>query len=203
MPNAQSHGKLILASASPRRLDLLKQINITPSLVLPADIDESSRKGEMPARLAARLALEKAQHIYKTLQNSDQASSDHYILAADTVVCCGQKSLGKPIDKAEAAKFLKQLSGGRHDVLGGIAVIAPNGQHSSKLIKTSVKFKRLTTQDIENYINSGEWDGKAGGYAIQGLAAAFIKSISGSYTNIVGLSLYETRNMLIGLGYHA
>ncbi len=201
MSNAQSNGTLVLASASPRRLDLLKQINITPSLVLPADIDESPRKRETPADLAARLALEKARHIYDSLQDSDKKPPNPYILAADTVVCCGQKSLGKPENAEEATKFLKQLSGARHDVLGGIAVIAPNGQHSVKLIKTSVKFKRLTSQDIENYIASGEWDGKAGGYAIQGLAAAFIKSIHGSYTNIVGLSLYETPNMLIGLGY--
>lgn len=191
--------KLILASASPRRLDLLKQIHITPSDILPADIDETPLKGERPEALALRLATGKAEAVKQALSSTDQ--QDTFILAADTVVAQGQKEMGKPIDTNEARKFLKIMSGKRHAVLGGIAIIAPDGRISSKVVKTTVQFKRLTAQEIDLYIESGEWDGKAGGYAIQGLASAFVKSINGSYSNIVGLSLYETRNMLIGLGY--
>jgi septum formation protein len=194
-----SKSQLILASASPRRLELLKQIHITPAHIFPADINEERLSGEKPAALALRLAVEKAQHIYNAQRLSHP---DHYILAADTVVSLGQKDLAKPNDAKQAAHFLNMLSGRRHDVLGGIAVIAPNGTVSSRLVRSSVKFKRLTPQDIESYIASGEWDGKAGGYAIQGLAARYIKAIQGSYTNIVGLSLYETHNMLNGLGYN-
>lgn len=195
-----SNTKLILASASPRRLDLLNQIGIQPDTILPADIDETRKSKETPVKLAERLAIEKAQCIYNT---HNAKHPDHFILAADTVVAMGQKDFGKPSDEQEAQKFLKTFSGKRHDVLGGIAVIAPNGTISSRVIKTSVRFKRLTNEDIAAYINTQEWDGKAGGYAIQGYAAAFVKFIQGSYTNIVGLSLYETRNMLIGLGYKA
>ncbi len=191
--------KLILASASPRRLDLLKQIHITPADILPADIDETPLKGERPEALALRLATSKAQAVQHALSSTDHDGA--FILAADTVVAQGQKEMGKPVDANEARKFLKIMSGKRHVVLGGIAIIAPDGRISSKVVKTTVQFKRLTAQEIELYIESGEWDGKAGGYAIQGLASAFVKSINGSYSNIVGLSLYETRNMLIGLGY--
>ena len=191
--------KLILASASPRRLDLLKQIHITPADILPADIDETPFKGERPEALALRLATGKAQAVQQALSSTDHQNA--FILAADTVVAQGQKEMGKPVDANEARKFLKIMSGKRHIVLGGIAIIAPDGRISSKVVKTTVKFKRLTAQEIDLYIESGEWDGKAGGYAIQGLASAFVKSINGSYSNIVGLSLYETRNMLIGLGY--
>lgn len=193
-----SKSQLILASASPRRLELLAQIHITPAHIFPADIDETRLSGEKPAALAQRLAVEKAQHIYKAQRLSHP---DHYILAADTVVSMGQKDLAKPENAQQAAYFLKMLSGRRHDVLGGIALIAPDGTLASRLVRSSVKFKRLTPQEIKNYIASGEWDGKAGGYAIQGLAASYIKAIQGSYTNIVGLSLYETQNMLNGLGY--
>ena len=191
--------KLILASASPRRLDLLKQIHITPADILPADIDETPLKGERPDALALRLATGKAQAVQQALSSTDHHGA--FILAADTVVAQGQKEMGKPSDAHEARKFLKIMSGKRHVVLGGIAIIAPDGRISSKVVKTTVQFKRLTAQEIDLYIESGEWDGKAGGYAIQGLASAFVKSINGSYSNIVGLSLYETRNMLIGLGY--
>lgn len=191
--------KLILASASPRRLDLLKQIHITPADILPADIDETPIKGERPEALALRLATGKAQAVQQALSSTDHQNA--FILAADTVVAQGQKEMGKPADANEARKFLKIMSGKRHVVLGGIAIIAPDGRISSKVVKTTVQFKRLTAQEIDLYIESGEWDGKAGGYAIQGLASAFVKSINGSYSNIVGLSLYETRNMLIGLGY--
>ncbi|MEC7703395.1 MAG: Maf family protein [Pseudomonadota bacterium] len=191
--------QLILASASPRRLDLLKQIHITPDQILPADIDETPLKGERPDALALRLSQGKARAIYQSL-DADQHTNT-YILAADTVVAQGQKEMGKPEDAHEARKFLKTMSGKRHVVLGGITIISPDGRESSRVVKTAVKFKILTNDEVETYIASNEWDGKAGGYAVQGLASAFVKFIQGSYTNIVGLSLYETRNMLIGLGY--
>lgn len=193
-----ANSKLILASASPRRLELLKQIQITPDLVLPADINEDRLDKETPSQLALRLAEDKAQHVFDT---SKADKPNHFILAADTVVAMRQHDFAKPQNQQEAKAFLEKFSGRRHDVLGGICVISPEGKTASVVIKTSVKFKRLTQHEIENYINSQEWAGKAGGYAIQGIAGVFIKSINGSYTNIVGLSLYETRNMLNGLGY--
>ncbi|HTJ64301.1 MAG TPA: Maf family protein [Alphaproteobacteria bacterium] len=184
--------KLILASASPRRLDLLRQIGIEPSLVDPAEIDETPLKAEPPAKHALRLALEKARMV---AGRHDGA----FVLAADTVVACGTRILPKAEDEATARRCLELISGRRHRVHGGIALIAPDGRTVSRVAESSVIFKRLSQTEIATYLASGEWHGKAGGYAIQGRAAALIRFISGSHSNIVGLSLYDTRQLLTGL----
>lgn len=186
--------KLILASASPRRLDLLHQIGIEPDLVDPADIDETPWKAEPPSKHAARLALEKAQAVAAR-------HSGAFILAADTVVACGTRILPKTEDEASARRCLDLISGRRHRVFGGIALIAPDGRAVSRLAESTVIFKRLSKAEIDAYIASGEWHGKAGGYAIQGRGAALIRFISGSYSNIVGLSLHDTQQLLTGLGW--
>ena len=186
--------RLILASASPRRRDLLAQIGIVPDAILPADIDEASQRDESPVQTASRLAVEKARAVAAL-------EPDAYVLAADTVVAVGRRNLGKPTSVDEARRFLKLLSGRRHRVLGGISVIAPDGRVSDRLSTTLVRFKRLSEAEISGYLDTGEWDGKAGGYAIQGLAAAFVPAVSGSYTNVVGLDVAMVRLMLAGLGY--
>ncbi len=186
--------KLILASASPRRLELLKQVGIKPDEVIPADIDETPIKGELPAELALRLAVSKAQAIA-------EKHADAFILAADTVVGAGRKILDKAEDEKYARYCLETLSGRRHHVYGGIALITPKGQIIKRCVDTLVQFKRLTPAEIETYIKGGEWDGKAGGYAIQGSAEIFIKFIRGSYSNVVGLSLYDIMKILDGAGF--
>ena len=186
--------KFVLASASPRRVELLTQIGITPAAIAPADIDETPLKDESPRRLALRLAEEKAKAVAKTCDGA-------YVLAADTVVACGQRALGKPENAAEARRFLKMLSGRRHRVYGGVCVIAPDGTLRSRVVETQVIFRNLNEGDINRYLASDEWQGKAGGYAIQGLAAVFIRKILGSYSNVVGLSLYDADALLRGLGY--
>lgn len=184
--------KLILASASPRRVDLLAQAGIIPSDIIPANIDETPLKGEKGRDLALRLAIAKAQAVQK-----DGA----FILAADTVVACGRHILPKAETEEDAALCLELLSGRRHHVFGGIAITTPQGKTISRVVDTMVQFKALTAAEKARYIASREWDGKAGGYAIQGLAAGFIKGIRGSYSNIVGLSLYDSLQMLNGLGF--
>ena len=186
--------KLILASSSPRRLELLSNIGIVPDLVLPADIDETPLKGELPRDLAVRLAKGKAAKIAET-------HKDAFILAADTVVACGRRVLDKANTAEEARRNLAVLSGRRHRVLGGICIIAPNGKTKSTLCETIVSFRRLSTAEIDDYIASRDWEGKAGGYAIQGIAATFTKFLSGSYSNVIGLSLYDTMRMLNSLDY--
>jgi len=186
--------RLILASASPRRLDLLKQIGVVPDAVLPADVPEEPTKGETPPQLASRLALAKARAVA-------QRHSDAVVLAADTVVACGRRILPKAEDEATARRCLSLLSGRRHRVLGGIAVLAPGRAPSARLITTIVMFKRLTEEEIAAYLASGDWHGKAGGYAIQGRAAAFVRAINGSYTNVVGLDLFATAALLRGVGW--
>ena len=185
---------LVLASASPRRLDLLRQIGIAPGVVDPAHVDESPITGELPAPHARRLAEEKARAVAARHPGC-------FILAADTVVACGRRILPKAEDAATAKTCLKLLSGRRHRVHGGVCLIAPDGRVRLRVVSTIVSFKRLTPTEIESYVASGEWDGKAGGYAIQGLAARFVTSVSGSYSNIVGLPLFETAAMLDGLGF--
>lgn len=187
---------LVLASASPRRLDLLAQIGVVPDAVVPADIDEDPLRGELPAQLARRLASEKARAVAAN-------HADAFVLAADTVVAVGRRVLGKPASADEARAFLQLLSGRRHRVLGGIALVAPDGRLVVKLADTAVRFKRLSDDEVDTYLTTGEWEGKAGGYAIQGAAAAFIPAINGSYTNVVGLDVAMTRAMLTGLGYGA
>lgn len=184
--------KLILASASPRRVDLLAQAGIIPSDIIPANIDETPLKGEKGRDLALRLAIAKARAVQK-----DGA----FILAADTVVACGRHILPKAETEEDAALCLELLSGRRHHVFGGIAITTPQGKTISRVVDTMVQFKALTVAEKARYIASREWDGKAGGYAIQGLAAGFIKGIRGSYSNIVGLSLYDSLQMLNGLGF--
>jgi len=186
--------RLVLASASPRRRDLLSQIGLSADAIVPADIDETPVKGELPPQTAQRLAVEKARAVAAQ-------EGDAYVLAADTVVVVGRRALGKPASADEARQFLKLLSGRRHRVLGGISVVAPDGHVSDRLSTTLVRFKRLTEAEISSYLETNEWDGKAGGYAIQGHAAAFVPAISGSYTNVVGLDLAMARAMLEGLGY--
>ncbi|MEH6753544.1 MAG: nucleoside triphosphate pyrophosphatase [Alphaproteobacteria bacterium] len=186
--------RLVLASASPRRRDLLSQIGLSADAIVPADIDETPVKGELLPQTAQRLAVEKARAVAAQ-------EGDAYVLAADTVVAVGRRALGKPASADEARQFLKLLSGRRHRVLGGISVVAPDGHVSDRLSTTLVRFKRLTEAEISSYLETNEWDGKAGGYAIQGHAAAFVPAISGSYTNVVGLDLAMARAMLEGLGY--
>jgi len=186
--------RLVLASASPRRLDLLRQIGIEPSAIDPAHIDETVRPGELPVQHALRLAGEKAAAVAPRL-------ADAFILAADTVVACGRRILPKPEDEKTARACLELLSGRRHRVHGGIAVVAPGGRVRTRVVTTAVVFKRLEDAEIAAYLASGEWRGKAGGYAIQGRAAVFVRTISGAYPNVVGLPLYETVSLLRGLGW--
>lgn len=185
---------LVLASASPRRLELLKQVGITPDAVVPADIDETPLKNELPTAYVRRVAIGKA----KALRETHTA---HFILSADTTVAVGRRILGKSDDAEEIVKWLNLLSGRRHRVITGVSLIAPDGKQRDKLVTSIVRFKRLTKRDIDDYIASDEWRGKAGGYGIQGKASGLISYISGSYTGIVGLPLYETLNMLESAGY--
>jgi septum formation protein len=186
--------RLVLASVSPRRLDLLRQIGIAPDLVEPADIDETPLPGEAPPHHAERLAAAKARAVARR-------HPDALVLAADTVVACGRRILPKAEDEATARRCLELLSGRRHRVHGGIAVVAPGGRLAMRAVRTSVAFKRLSADEIAAYLASGDWRGKAGGYAIQGRAAAFVRQINGSYSNVVGLPLFETAALLDGLGY--
>jgi nucleoside triphosphate pyrophosphatase len=185
---------LVLASASPRRLDLLRQIGVVPDQIDPADIDETPQKGELPAGHVMRLAAAKARAVAPR-------HPDALILAADTVVACGRRILPKADDEATARACLALLSGRRHRVYGGVALLAPAGDIAMRRVVSQVAFKRLSAAEIEGYLRSGEWQGKAGGYAIQGRAAALISWISGSYSNIVGLPLHESAQLLAGRGY--
>ncbi|MDX6749466.1 Maf family protein [Geminicoccaceae bacterium 1502E] len=187
--------RLALASTSPRRLALLRQAGIEPRQVLAPDVDETPLKGELPADHALRLAGVKAD------AGRAQLAEPAFVVAADTVVACGRRILPKAGTRAEAEACLRLISGRRHRVHGGLCVIAPDGRRRTRLVTTSVRIKRLTQDEISFYLASGEWEGKAGGYAIQGLAATFVPSINGSYTNVVGLPLAETVAMLEGLGW--
>ena len=186
---------LVLASASPRRRDLLAQIGIVPDLIIPADIDETPRRGELPAVYARRMAHEKAMAA-AAFDMPDGAA----VIAGDTVVACGRMILPKTETEAEARDCLIRLSGRRHRVLGGLALRLPDGRLVSRLVTSRVTMKRLTAHEIDSYIATGDWKGKAGGYAIQGPAAAMIRHIEGSYSNIVGFSLYDVAAMLQGNG---
>jgi len=188
------NGRLILASVSPRRIELLDQIGLAPDQVLPADVCEDPLTNELPRQLASRLADAKATKIFNVLDGD-------FVLAADTVVACGRRSLAKAASEDEAQKFLQMLSGRSHRVYGGVCLIAPGGKKVSRMVMTTVYFKKLTKYEIQNYIETNEWRGKAGAYAIQGLASVFVRRINGSYSNVVGLPLYETASLLTGLGY--
>src|SRR5438045_4837857 len=186
--------KLVLASASPRRLDLLRQIGIVPDQIEPADIDETPRRAELPAGHVVRLAEEKARAV-------QPRHPDAFMLAADTVVACGRRILPKAEDEAAARACLALLSGRRHRVYGGVALLTPGGDLAIRRVVSQVAFKRLSDEELAAYLASGEWHGKAGSYAIQGHAAALIPWIAGSYSNVVGLPLYETAQLLAGRGY--
>ena len=186
--------RLVLASASPRRLELLRQVGLVPDCIDPADIDETPRRGELPPAHAMRLAEEKARAVMPRHPGA-------FILAADTVVACGRRILPKPEDEASARSCLELLSGRRHRVHGGIAVASPDGRLATRRVESQVAFKRLSEAEIGAYLRTGEWQGKAGGYAIQGHAAALIRWLCGSYTNVVGLPLFETAQLLAGRGY--
>ena len=211
-------------------MQLLEQISISPSEIIPADIDETPLKDEKPRDLALRLASEKARKVYATYCNTplslggegrgeggkdsglnpphsspfpEGRGDSCYILAADTVVACGRRVLDKTETAEEARACLTLLSGRRHHVYGGIALLTPSGEIRTRLVDTVVSFKRLSPSELESYLASGQWKGVAGGYAVQGLAGAFVKSLRGSYSNVVGLSLYDTMILLDGNGFFA
>lgn len=184
--------KLILASASPRRVDLLKQIGFVPDVIAAADIDESYLKGETIPGHAKRLAHEKSLKVSKEYPND-------VVIAADTIVTISRKVLGKPKDEKEAREFLSKLSGRRHKVHTGICVISPLGK-SLKIDTTTVKFKRVSKEELDLLIQSKEWEGKSGAYMIQGIASAFVEHLSGSVSTVVGLPLYHANNMLRSAG---
>ncbi len=194
--------KLVLASGSPRRLTLINQAGIEPDALRPVDIDETPKRGELPRACANRLAREKAEVALAVIRE-DPDLMGAYILAADTVVAVGRRILPKPELLDEAAQCLRLLSGRNHRVHTAICLVNPKEGFRQRLIETRVRFKRLSSEDIEAYLASGEWRGKAGGYAAQGLAGTFIVKIVGSYSSVVGLPLYETTIMLAGEGFPA
>ena len=190
-PRTSPRARLVLASASPRRRDLLHQIGFPPDAIAPADIDETPHPKETPRALALRLAEDKL------------AAARHdgaYVLASDTVVGVGRRILPKTEDRGEAERCLRLMSGRNHRVFTGVAVRAPDGREISRVVETRIAFKRLSEAEITEYLDSGEWRGKAGGYGVQGRAGAFVAHLIGSYTAVVGLPVYETRLMLAGLG---
>ena len=203
MASAEQTGwrpRLVLASASPRRLALLQQIGIEPDALVPADIDETPKKSELPRTLAARLALEKAAAAHRIALNREELGGA-FVLAADTVVSVGRRILPKCELVEEAEACLRLLSGRAHRVTTAVTLVTPKGAMRHRLVETRVRFKRLSSAEMDAYIASGEWRGKAGGYAIQGLAGAFAVKIVGSYSSIVGLPLNETAGLLAGEAY--
>ena len=191
---------LVLASASPRRLALLQQVGIEPAAMLPSEIDESPRRNEAPRTLAARLAAEKTERACAVAQNRADLAG-HYVLGADTVVCVGRRILPKCETRDQADACLRLLSGRQHRVFTGVTLATPANKRRHRIVETRVRFKRLSSVEHEGYLASGEWDGKAGGYAVQGLAAAFVVRIVGSYSSVVGLPLHETVALLTGEGF--
>lgn len=183
---------LVLASASPRRLALLSQIGIVPDRVLTPRIDETPLPGELPRLLARRVARAKA---------AAAVAPSAAVLAADTVVAVGRRILAKPETRQQAQVFLGLLSGRRHRVVTMVVLQGPGDRRSERLVESTVAFARLTDRQLDAYLDSGEWQGKAGGYAIQGRAASFIRFLSGSYSNVMGLPLFETAQMLRGIGW--
>ncbi|MGL4242356.1 MAG: Maf-like protein [Beijerinckiaceae bacterium] len=191
---------IILASGSPRRLALLQQIGIEPKAVIPAEVDEAPKPREAPRLLAARLARSKAEAAQAAVRR-DPAIAEGFIVAADTVVAVGSRILPKTELVDEAAACLRLLSGRAHRVFTGLCVVTPKGALRERVVETRVRFKRLSSEDLDGYLASGEWRGKAGGYAIQGIAGAFVVKLIGSYSSVVGLPLYETMALLGGEGY--
>ena len=192
--------RLVLASASPRRMALLEQAGCAPDALLPTDIDETPRRGESARSLVQRLARQKLEAALRTAASrADLAGA--YVVSADTVVSCTGRVLPKADRIEEADACLRLLSGRTHRVMTGIAIANPNGAIRARLVETRVRFKHLSRDEMERYLSAGEWRGKAGGYAIQGLAGAFVLRLVGSYTNVVGLPLYETITLLEGEGF--
>ena len=192
--------KLVLASGSPRRLALLNQAGVEPDSLLPAEIDEMPMKGELPRALATRLARAKAEAALEAVR-LDEDLRGSFIIAADTVVAVGRRIMPKAEMLDEAAACLRLLSGRNHRVFSAVCLVTPKESFRHRLVETRVRFKRLSKEELEAYLASGEWRGKAGGYAAQGLASAFMVKIVGSYSNVVGLPLYETTTLLSGEGY--
>jgi septum formation protein len=192
--------KLVLASGSPRRLSLINQVGIAPDALRPSDIDETPNRGELPRGHANRLARAKADAAVEAVKRDGELTGA-YILSADTVVAVGRRILPKAELRDDALQCLRLLSGRNHHVYTSICLVTPKGAFRQRLAETRVRFKRLSNEEIETYLDSNEWQGKAGGYAIQGLASAFTVKMVGSYSNVVGLPLYETVNLLVGEGY--
>ena len=185
---------LILASSSPQRLELLKQINVVPDKIVPAKIEEQPNKSEKPRDFVIRMSKEKAWNVSKQYKDS-------YVLSGDTIVSVGRRIIGKPSNRTEAENFLNLLSGRRHRVFSAVTLIAPDKKEMTKVTLTRVKFSRLNKNDLHEYIKTNEWKGRAGGYAIQGKASAFIPWINGSYTGIVGFPVNEVKNLLSSSGW--
>lgn len=192
--------RLVLASASPRRMMLLSQIGLEPDALRPASIDETAKRAEMPRSYVARLARAKAE-VARDLIANDKELAEAYVLAADTAVTHGRSIFGKPRNMDEALAMLLRLSGRSHRVLTGLCLITPEDKVRLKIVETRVRFKRLSKEDLQSYLASREWRGKAGGYAIQGIAGCFVQKLTGSYTNVVGLPLTEVTEMLMGEGF--
>lgn len=199
MSGTSGRRRLALASASPRRLALLEQIGVRPDDVIPSHIDETPLPGELPRPLAIRLATAKGRAIGGQL--GEQTAYPGFVISADTVVAVGRRCLPKAENEGDVRACLRLLSGRTHDVVTALVVRTPDGREASRLVETRVRFKRLAHDETEAYVKSGEWQGKAGGYAIQGCASALVIRIEGSYSNVVGLPLYETAALLEGLGY--
>jgi septum formation protein len=192
--------KFVLASGSPRRLALLNQAGIEPDALRPADVDETPKRGELPRACANRLARAKADAALKSVQLDDELRGA-FILAADTVVAVGRRILPKANLVDEASQCLRLLSGRNHRVYTAICLVTPDDHVRERVVETRVRFRNLSNEEIGNYLASGEWKGKAGGYAIQGIAGAFVVKMVGSYTNVVGLPLYESMTLLGGEGF--
>ena len=192
--------KLVLASASPRRLALLEQVGLTPDALRPATVDESAHKGEVPHHLVRRLAHAKAEATRK-LVRAEPGYANSFVLAADTVVAVGRRILGKAEMEHEAARCLELLSGRAHRVHTAVSLITPDDRWRERVVETRLRFRRLSRSEMEAYLASGEWKGKAGGYAIQGIAGSFVVKLIGSYTNVVGLPLTEVVGMLQAEGF--
>ena len=186
--------KLILASSSPQRLSLLKTIGIEPDKVVPANIKEIPNKKEKPKDFVIRISKEKAFDVAKENSNS-------FILSGDTIVAAGRRIIGKPSDRNEAKEILSLLSGRRHRVLSAFTLIKPDLKEITKLVTSKVKFSRLSENDLNEYLDTEEWRGKAGGYAIQSRASSFVPWISGSYTGVMGFPINEVKNVLISSGW--
>jgi septum formation protein len=192
--------RLVLASGSPRRLGLLEQVGITPDALRPTTIDESVAKGEVPRHIVKRLARAKAEAAKKLLRG-DKEFEKAFVLAADTVVAVGRRVLGKAELEHEAGDALRLLRGRAHRVYTAVCLIAPDGRIRERVVETRIRFRNLSNDEIGDYLASGEWKGKAGGYAIQGIAGSFVVKLVGSYTNVVGLPLTEVVNLLQGEGF--